>query len=118
MLTCMPLYDTFSLMRLSQYAIQMNISYKTAFRWWKAGRLDAYQLDTGTIIVRDLFPETPTPRRSLEVMFPSDTKHDLVDDFIAVMTSMASWIYRRRHSKERAEKIKQCVEQVMKQEAP
>ena len=56
--------------------------------------------------------------RSLEVMFPSDTKHDLVDDFIAVIISMASRIYARRHSKERAEKIKQCVEQVMKQEAP
>jgi predicted site-specific integrase-resolvase len=54
--------------------------------------------------------------RTLEVMFPIDTKHDLVDDFIAVITSMASRIYGRRHSKERAEKIKQCVEQVMKQE--
>ena len=52
-------------MRLSQDAKQMNVSYKTAFRWWKAGRLDAYQLDTGTIIVRDLFPETPTPKRHL-----------------------------------------------------
>jgi hypothetical protein len=49
-------------MILSQYAKQMNVSYKTAFRWWKAGRLDAYQLDTGTIIVRDPFPETPTPK--------------------------------------------------------
>jgi predicted site-specific integrase-resolvase len=49
-------------MRLSQYAKQMNVSYKTAFRWWKAGRLDAYQLDTGTIIVRDPLPETPTPK--------------------------------------------------------
>jgi len=47
-------------MRLSQYAKQMNVSYKTAFRWWKAGRLDAYQLDTGTIIVRDPVLETPT----------------------------------------------------------
>jgi predicted site-specific integrase-resolvase len=47
-------------MRLSQYAKQMNASYKTAFRWWKAGRLDAYQLDTGTIIVRDAVLETPT----------------------------------------------------------
>ena len=54
--------------------------------------------------------------RSLEVMFPTDTKYDLVDEFIAVITSMASRIYGRRHSKERAEKIKQCVEQVMKQE--
>jgi predicted site-specific integrase-resolvase len=192
-------------MRLSQYAKQMNISYKTAFRWWKAGRLDAYQLDTGTIIVRDPLPQTPPPKgialyarvstqgqkadlerqverlktyaasrgyqvtkivqeigssmndsrpkllklltdpqigkivvehqdrltrfgfvyidqlfqmqgRTLEVMFPTDTKHDLVDDFIAVITSMASRIYGRRHSKERAEKITQCVEQVMKQE--
>ncbi len=166
---------------------------------WKAGRLDAYQLDTRTIIVRDPLPETTTPKgialyarvspqgqkadldrqverlktyaasrgyqvtkivqeiasgmndtrpkllklltdpqigkivvehrdrltrfgfvsidqlfamqgRSLEVMFPTDTKHDLVDDFIAVMTSMAGRIYGRRHAKERAEKIKQCVE--------
>ena len=52
----------FLLMRLSQYAKQMNVSYKTAFRWWKAGRLDAYQLDTGTIIVRDPLPETTTPK--------------------------------------------------------
>jgi putative resolvase len=54
--------------------------------------------------------------RSLGVMFPTETKYDLVDDFIVVITSMASRIYGRRHSKERAEKIKQCVEQVMKQE--
>ena len=40
-------------MRLSQYARKMDISYKTAFRWWKMGKLDAYQLDTGTIIVRE-----------------------------------------------------------------
>lgn len=193
-------------MRLSTYAKKMGVSYKTAFRWWKAGKLDAYQLDTGTVIVRD---ETPLPEtatgialyarvstagqkadlerqverlktyaaskgyqvskviqeiasgmndnrpkllklltdasigvivvehqdrltrfgatyieqlmqmqgRRIEVMFPSDTNHDLVDDFIAVITSMASRIYGRRHSKERAEKIKSCVEQVMKQEA-
>jgi len=192
-------------MRLSLCAKQMNVSYKTAFRWWRAGRLDAYQLDTGTIIVRDPLPETLSPKgialyarvstqgqkadldrqlerlknyaasrgyqvtkivqeiafgmndtrpkllklltdpqigkivvehrdrltrfgfvcieqlfalqgRSLEVLFPTDTKYDLVEDFIAVITSMASRIYGRRHSKERAEKIKQCVEQVMKQE--
>jgi len=52
--------------------------------------------------------------RTLEVLFPSDSKHDLVADFSAVLTSMASRMYGRRHSKERAEKIKQCVGQVMK----
>ena len=191
-------------MRLSAYAKQMGASYKTAFRWWKAGKLDAYQLDTGTVIVREpLASETPTnvalyarvssadqkedlerhmqrlkdyaasrgyqvtkivselasglndsrPKflklltdasigvivvehrdratrfgltyieqlmqmqgRRLEVIFPSDTDNDLVDDFIAVITSMASRISGRRTSKRRAEKIKQCVEHAMKAE--
>ena len=191
-------------MRLSAYAKQMGVSYKTAFRWWKAGKLDAYQLDTGTVIVREpLASEAPTnvalyarvssaeqqedlerqmqrlkdyaasrgyqvttivselasglnesrPKflklltdasigvivvehrdratrfgltyieqlmqmqgRRLEVIFPSDTDNDLVDDFIAVITSMASRISGRRTSKRRAEKIKQCVEHAMKAE--
>ncbi len=191
-------------MRLSVYAEKTGVTYKTAFRWWKAGKLDAYQMDTGTIIVRE--PATSAEQlqvalyarvssadqkedlerqmqrlkdyaaskgyqvtkmvseqasglndrrpklmklltvasvgivviehrdrltrfgfnyieqlmqmqgRRLEVIFPSDTDNDLVDDFIAVITSMASRIYGRRTSKRRAEKIKQCVEQVMKAE--
>lgn len=191
-------------MRLSQYAKKMGVSYRTAFRWWKAGKLDAYQLDTGTIIVREpVLAEAPTnvalyarvssadqqedlerqmqrlkdyaaakgyrvaktvsevasglnesrPKflklltdasigvivvehrdratrfgltyieqlmqmqgRRLEVIFPTDTDTDLGDDFIAVITSMASRIYGRRTSKRRAEKIKQCVEHAMKAE--
>jgi predicted site-specific integrase-resolvase len=54
--------------------------------------------------------------RRLEVIFPSETDTDLVDDFSAVISSMASRIYGRRTSRRRAEKIKQCVEQVMKAE--
>ena len=54
--------------------------------------------------------------RRLEVIFPSDTDNDLVDDFIAIITNMASRIYGRRASKKRAEKIKQCVDQAMKEE--
>ncbi len=191
-------------MRLRQYANKMGVSYKTAFRWWKAGKLDAYQLDTGTVIVREpvesflpanvaLYARVSSadqkedverqmqrlkdyaaakgyrvtktvselasglndsrPKflklltdasigvivvehrdratrfgltyieqlmqmqgRRLEVIFPSDTDNDLVDDFIAVITSMASRIYGRRTSKRRAEKIKQCVEHAMQEE--
>ena len=191
-------------MRLSQYAKKMGVTYKTAFRWWKAGKLDAYQLDTGTVVVREpAQPQEATlialyarvssadqkddlerqmqrlkdyaasrgyqvskqvselasglndhrPKlmklltdlssgviiiehrdrltrfgfnyidqllqvqgRKLEVIFPSETDNDLVDDFIAVITSMASRIYGRRTSKHRAEKIKQCVESAMKSE--
>ena len=191
-------------MRLSVYAKKTGVTYKTAFRWWKAGKLDAYQMDTGTIIVRE--PATSAEQlqvalyarvssadqkedlerqmqrlkdyaaskgyqvtkmvselasglndrrpklmklltdasvgivviehrdrltrfgfnyieqlmqmqgRRLEVIFPSDTDNDLVDDFIAVIASMASRLSGRRTSKRRAEKIKQCVEQVMKAE--
>jgi putative resolvase len=188
-------------MRLSQYAKQMGVSYRTAFRWWKASKLDAYQLDTGTIIVRDpVLSQAPTnvalyarvssadqkedlerqmqrlkdyaaargyrvtrtvselasglnesrPKflqlltdasigtivvehpdratrfglsyieqllamqgRRLEVIFPGDTDSDLVDDFMAVITSMASQLSGRRTSKRRAEKIKHCVEKAM-----
>ncbi|GHO67610.1 IS607 family transposase [Ktedonobacter sp. SOSP1-52] len=191
-------------MRLSAYAKQMGVTYKTAFRWWKAGKLDAYQLDTGTIIVRDSATVQDTKQvalyarvssadqkedlerqmqrlkdyaaahgyqvtktvselasglnekrpklmrlltdpsvgivviehrdrltrfgfnyieqlmqmqgRRIEVIFPSDTDNDLVDDFIAVITSMASRIYGRRPSKRRAEKMKHCVEQAMQEE--
>ncbi len=191
-------------MRLSAYAKKMGVTYRTAFRWWKAGRLDAYQIETGTIIVREpataqesasvaLYARVSSadqkedldrqmqrlkdyaashgyqvskmvselasglndkrPKlmklltdasvgvivieqrdrltrfgftyieqlmqmqgRRLEVIFPSETDKDLVDDFMAVITSMASRIYGRRTSKRRAEKIQQCVEQVMKAE--
>ena len=190
-------------MKLSEYAKQVGVTYKTAWQWWKAGQLDAYQLPTGTIIVREshtyaatsgvalyarvssadqrddavrqmqrlrdyaavrgyqvvaevieiasgLNDERPKlkklltdPRvrvlvvehrdrltrfgysyiatllehqgRRVEALYPSDTGDGLVDDFVAVITSMAARIYGRRNSKRRADQIKACVEQVMQQ---
>ncbi len=40
-------------MKLSEYAKKLGISYTTAWRMWKKGELDAYQLPSGTIIVKD-----------------------------------------------------------------
>lgn len=188
-------------MRLHAYARSLGVTYKTAYRWWKAGKLDAYQLETGTIIVRDPAPPPPArhvalyarvssadqkdnltrqverlkdyaaargylvtkvaqeiasglndqrPKllklltdptigiivvehrdrctrfgwhyiehllrmqgRRLEVIFPTDTDNELVDDFVAVITSMAARIYGRRNSKRRAEQIQQCVQQAL-----
>jgi len=40
-------------MKLSSYAKKLGISYSTAFRLWKAGNLNGYQLPTGTIIIND-----------------------------------------------------------------
>ena len=50
-------------MKLSQYAKQAGVSYKTAWRWYKAGTLDAYQTATGMIIVRDKRDEKPLTGR-------------------------------------------------------
>lgn len=44
-------------MKLSDYAKKLGISYKTAWRYFKQGNLDAYQTHTGTIIVEDDIPE-------------------------------------------------------------
>ncbi|MDJ0531257.1 MAG: IS607 family transposase [Xenococcaceae cyanobacterium MO_207.B15] len=39
-------------MKLSDYGKQAGISYQTAWRMWKRRELNAYQLPTGTIIVK------------------------------------------------------------------
>jgi putative resolvase len=188
-------------MKLSTYAKQVGVTYKTAWQWWKAGQLDAYQLPTGTIIVREpvapvhgvalyarvssadqkddadrqmqrlreyavargyqvvaevtetasgLNDERPklkkllTDRRvgtllvehrdrltrfgygyiatlleqqgrRVEAVFPTDTGDGLVDDFVAVITSMAARIYGRRNSKRRAAQIQACVKRCVEQ---
>ena len=192
-------------MKLSQYAKRAGISYKTAWRWYKAGTLDAYQTPTGMVVVRDpqieragtgriaLYARVSSadqksdlerqvqrlrdyaaargyqvakevteiasglndsrPKflklladptigtiivehrdrstrfgwnyittlmeahgRRMEAVFPDETKDDLVNDFVSLITSMAARIDGRRGSKRRAERIKHCVEQVMKAE--
>ena len=44
-------------MKLSAYARKIGVSYRTAFRWFHAGKLSGYQMDTGTIIITDTPPE-------------------------------------------------------------
>ena len=50
-------------MKLSQYARQHGISYRTALRWWRAGTIKGYQAPTGTIIVTEDKPEPSRPER-------------------------------------------------------
>jgi predicted site-specific integrase-resolvase len=45
-------------MRLKDYARQQGVSYRTAWRWWKAGKLPGQQMDTGTILLESR-PTTP-----------------------------------------------------------
>jgi len=190
-------------MKLSTYARQVGVTYKTAWQWWKAGQLDAYQRPTGTIIVREpvvpvhgvalyarvssadqkgdarrqmhrlqeyaaargyqvvaevteiasgLNDERPKLKqllsdakvgillvehkdrltrfgygyivtlleqqgRRVEAIFPSDTGDGLVEDFVAVITSMAARLYGRRNSRRRAEQVKACIEHALRSEA-
>jgi putative resolvase len=46
-------------MKRIDYAHKMGISYKTAWRWYKAGKLPGKQMDTGTILVLEDEPEKP-----------------------------------------------------------
>ncbi len=45
-------------MKLKDYARQQGVSYRTAWRWWKAGKLPGHQMDTGTILI-ETPPTTP-----------------------------------------------------------
>jgi putative resolvase len=40
-------------MKLIDYAHKMGISYKTAWRWYKAGKIAGKQMDTGTILITE-----------------------------------------------------------------
>jgi len=64
-------------MKLSVYARQVGITYKTAYRMWKAGQLDAYQLPTGTIIVQEAQPPV-TGVATYARVSSADQKADLV----------------------------------------
>src|SRR5260221_14374342 len=184
-------------MKLSEYAKQVGVTYKTVYQWWKAGQLDAYQLPTGTIIVREATPSATgvalsarvssadqqadvtrqlhrlrddaaargyqvvaevteiasglndaRPKltqlltdaqvgvivvehrdrltrfgygyiatlleqagRRVEAIYPSDTDNDLVDDFVAVITSMSVRPYGRGNTQQRAPPIHAGVKQ-------
>lgn len=66
-------------MKLSQYAKQQGISYRTAFRWWKAGKIQGYQAPTGTIIVTEEPPKAAT-RKQQVVIYARVSSHEQKSD--------------------------------------
>src|SRR5258706_196812 len=40
-------------MKLSDYARKVGVTYKTAYRWYKAGQIKGQQMDTGTILIEE-----------------------------------------------------------------
>ena len=51
-----------SCMKLSQYAKQQGISYRTALRWFRSGAIKGYQAPSGTIIVTENEQHKPTEK--------------------------------------------------------
>src|SRR5579875_1008169 len=47
------------LMKLSKFAQQAGVCYKTAWRWWKAGKIKGYQMETGTVVITEEMNEQP-----------------------------------------------------------
>ncbi len=64
-------------MKLSVSARQMGVTYKTASHSWKVGRLDASQLETGTVLVRAPIPKHATGVALYARASAVDQKHDL-----------------------------------------
>src|SRR5438093_7973179 len=75
---CIHMFYNFSL-KVSQYAKQQGISYRTALRWFRTGAIKGYQAPSGTIIVTVEEPQhtvqkvaiyarvsTASPRANLE----------------------------------------------------
>jgi putative resolvase len=51
-------------MKLIDYARLQGISYRTAWRWYKAGKIQGQQMDTGTILVTEPWPMREKPTTS------------------------------------------------------
>jgi predicted site-specific integrase-resolvase len=52
-----------------------------------------------------------TQGRQVLVINESDSQNELVDDFVAVITSMCARIYGRRNAKQKARRVRDCIEQ-------
>jgi predicted site-specific integrase-resolvase len=52
----------------------MGVTSKTAYQWWRTGQLDAYQLPTSTISVRE--PKRPATGAALDASVSSAEPND------------------------------------------
>ena len=54
-------------MKLSANARNVGVFYRTAFRWFKSGKIQGRQMDTGTILITEPTGEPTVPEHSLKV---------------------------------------------------
>src|SRR5258708_35498183 len=54
-------------MKLSDYARQVGVTYRTAWNWYHAGKLHGYQTPTGTIIVQEEPEQVPLREKRVAI---------------------------------------------------
>jgi putative resolvase len=54
-------------MKLSVYAHEVGVSLRSAFRWFKSGKIQGYQMDTGTILITEPISAPQTAERPMNV---------------------------------------------------
>lgn len=74
-------------MKLSQYAKQQGISYRTAFRWWQAGQIKGYQAPSGTIIVTPEAPTTTTEKVAIYARVSTRERKDNLERQVERLSS-------------------------------
>ncbi len=74
-------------MKLSHYAKQQGISYRTALRWWQAGQIKGYQAPSGTIIVTPEESSTQTEKIALYARVSTRERKDNLDRQIERLSS-------------------------------
>lgn len=76
-------------MKLSAWAKKQGIAYRTAWKWWKAGKLpvEAEQMPTGTIIIKDVKVESS----GSVALYARVTSHDQKKDLDAQIGRLASF---------------------------
>jgi putative resolvase len=54
-------------MKLSEYARRVGVTYRTAWNWYRAGKLRGYQTPTGTIIVQNEAEQVATREKLVAI---------------------------------------------------
>jgi predicted site-specific integrase-resolvase len=68
-------------MKLSVYAREVGVSYRTAFRWFKSGKIQGRQMDTGAILITEPICEPQTLERPVKVaIYPRVSAAENKDD--------------------------------------
>lgn len=80
-------------MKLSEWARQHGLSYKTAWRLWRAGQLpvSAFQLETGTVVVQ----EEPVLARKA-VLYACVSSSDQKDDLTRQLDRLRAYALQQR----------------------